>query len=86
MSVASGTKHSYLSDAKREKLLDIQKKEKLKGLLVSKFKKKYGEEKNVDSVINYEVSKFMKNERLTEDNLRNLDTKISRQTLLKAKK
>ena len=31
-----------MSDARREKLLDIQRREQLKGMLVNKFKIKYG--------------------------------------------
>jgi hypothetical protein len=31
-----------MSNARRDKLLDIQKREQLKGMLVNKFKVKYG--------------------------------------------
>jgi hypothetical protein len=34
---------SQMSDARRERLLDIQKREQLKGMLVNKFKVKYGD-------------------------------------------
>lgn len=34
---------SQMSDARRERLLDIQKREQLKGMLINKFKLKYGD-------------------------------------------
>jgi hypothetical protein len=67
---------SYVSDSKKEKLLDIQKREQLKGMLVNKFKLKYGKNPNIGSYIDNEVVKFLKNDRLTEDNLKKLDDKI----------
>ena len=44
-----------MSDARRERLLDIQKREQLKGLLVNKFKLKYGEKPNIAKYIDNEV-------------------------------
>jgi hypothetical protein len=32
-----------MSESRRERLLDIQKREQLKGLLINKFKVKYGD-------------------------------------------
>jgi hypothetical protein len=32
-----------MSEARKERLLDIQKREQLKGLLINKFKVKYGD-------------------------------------------
>lgn len=40
---ASTAGKSQMSDARRERLLDIQKREQLKGLLINKFKVKYGD-------------------------------------------
>lgn len=68
-----------MSDAKRERLVDIQKREQLKGMLISKFKLKYGEKPSLAKYIDNEVARFMKNGRLTEDNLRELDGKINRE-------
>jgi len=65
-----------MSDTRKEKLLNIQKKEQLKGLLVNKFKLKYGD--RAEKLINNEVSKFLKNDRLTEGNLVKLDDKIGK--------
>ena len=84
-SVVSGGK-SQMSDARRERLLDIQKREQLKGLLVNKFKVKYGDKPNLAKYIDNEVQKFLKNDRLTEDNLKKLDDKILKEADLRDKK
>lgn len=75
-----------MSDAKRERLLDIQKREQLKGLLSNKFKLKYGKNPNIAAYIDNEVGKFLKNDRLTEQNLKMLDDKINKESLLREKK
>ena len=59
-----------MSEARRERLVDIQKREQLKGMLISKFKFKYGDKPTLSKYIDNEVSRFMKNGRLTEENLR----------------
>lgn len=76
---ATQSRKSHMSDAKRERLMDIQKREQLKGMLVSKFKLKYGDKGALSQYIDNEVARFMKNGRLTEDNLRNLDGKIMKE-------
>ena len=48
-------------------------------MLISKFKLKYGEKQNLAKYIDNEVTRFMKNGRLTEENIRNLDSKISKE-------
>ncbi len=65
----------------RERLLNIHKREMLKGLLINKFRVKYGFEKlpHLQGYINNEVNKFLANERLNEENLRRLDDKIARE-------
>ncbi len=76
-----------MSDSRRERLLDIQKREQLKGMLVNKFKIKYAQkDANLNNYIDNEVTKFLKNDRLTEDNLKKLDDKISKETDLRLKK
>lgn len=81
-----GSKQSA-NEQKRERLLDIQKREQLKGLLVNKFKLKYGAKNpNIATYIDNEVQKFLKNDRLTEDNLKNLDMKILKESELRDKK
>jgi len=77
---------SGMSEQRRERLMDIQKREQLKGMLVSKFKLKYGEKKELGKYIDNEVARFLKNGRLTEDNLRTLDVKISKEAELRDKR
>jgi hypothetical protein len=66
----------------REKLLNLQKRQKLKDLLITKFMLKYGI-KNADEILDEEISKFLQGERLTDQDLKRLDMKIKR--LLKEK-
>ena len=75
-----------MSEARRERLMDIQKREQLKGMLISKFKLKYGDRPQLGKYIDNEVARFLKNGRLTEDNLRNLDSKISKEADLREKR
>ena len=73
----SGAVTSRLSEDKREKLLAIQQREQLKGLLANKFIEKYGKDKSINNdIVNKEVTSFMKNEKLTEGNLLLLEQKI----------
>lgn len=44
-----------MSDTRRERLLEIQKREQLKGMLVNKFKLKYGNKPNLATFIDNEV-------------------------------
>jgi len=68
-----------MSDARRERLMEIQKREQLKGMLINKFKLKYGNKPDLNRFIDKEVVKFLANDRLTENNLKNLDNKISKE-------
>ena len=70
---------SQMSDTRRERLVEIQKREQLKGMLVNKFKLKYGDKPVISKYIENEVHKFLTNDRLTEANLKNLDSKIGRE-------
>lgn len=47
---------------------------------------KYGEKPALAKYIDNEVQKFLKNDRLTEDNLKKLDDKILREAELRDKK
>ena len=69
------------AEVKKEKLMDIQKREQLKGMLISKFKLKYGDKPHIAKFIDNEVVKYLKNDRLTEETLRNLDSKIMKEVL-----
>ena len=70
-------KGNRLTEEKRERLLAIQQREQLKGMLVNKFLEKYGGKKaqNQDH-INREVTDFLKNAKLTEENLKLLEQRI----------
>ena len=59
----------------RERLLNLQKRERLKGLLITKFCRKYGIE-HPEEILEGEVEKFLNGERLTEADIQRLDTKI----------
>jgi hypothetical protein len=48
-------------------------------MLSNKFKMKYGNSANVAKYIDNEVTKFLKNDRLTEENLKGLDSKIMKE-------
>lgn len=61
----------------RDKLVNIQKREKLKGLLITKFMKKYGI-KNPELILEEEISKFLMGDKLTDNDLKNLDEKLRR--------
>ncbi len=66
-----------LARANRDQLLQIHKREVLKGLLINKFRNKYSKgQANLATYIDNEVQRFLTNERLTEDNLKRLDDKI----------
>ncbi len=73
-----------MSEQRWEKLLGIQKREQLKGMLVHKFKLKYGNK--AEQYINNEVGKFLSNNRLTEENLKKLDERIGKEADLRNKK
>ena len=59
--------------------MEIQKREQLKGMLINKFKLKYGNKPELSRFIDNEVGRFLANDRLTEGNLKNLDTKIGKE-------
>jgi len=68
-----------MSDARRERLVEIQKREQLKGMLINKFKLKYGNQAALGKFIENEVQRFLANDRLTEVNLKALDIKIMKE-------
>jgi hypothetical protein len=68
-----------MTEARRERLMEIQKREQVKGLLINKFKLKYGNKPNISKYIDNEVQKFLANDRLNQDNLRALDDKIGKE-------
>ena len=66
----------------RERLLNLQKRQKLKDLLITKFMQKYGI-KNPEELLEEEITKFLQGEKLTDADLRKLDAKVK--SLLKDK-
>ena len=71
----SGTGESIINP--RERLLNIQKRERLKGLLITKFCRKYGiihPEKQLED----EISKFVEGGKLTNLELKKLEAKIKK--------
>lgn len=86
MSKAGSQVGSQTSEARRERIVEIQKREQLKGMLVNKFKLKYGDKPFLSKYIENEVHKFLTNDRLTEANLKNLDSKIGREADSRDKK
>lgn len=73
------TKRSIQSanSSHKDRIINIQKREKLKGLLIMKFMKKYGIDA-YDQIIDREVSEFLKCESLNDNDLKTLDKRISR--------
>ena len=61
----------------RERLLNLQKRQKLKDLLITKFMQKYGI-KNADEILEEEIGKFLQGEKLTDQDLKRLDIKIKK--------
>jgi|ERR1711957_663265 len=74
------------SDLPKEKLVNISKKEQLKGMLIHKFKMKYGNRPQISQYIDNEVARFLKEQRLTQTNLENLDQKINKEAELREKR
>ena len=68
-----GTGESIINP--RERLLNIQKRERLKGLLITKFCRKYGIE-HPEEILEGEVEKFLNGQKLTEADIQRLDAKI----------
>ena len=59
----------------RERLMNLQKREKLKGLLITKFMQKYGI-KHPENYLESEINKFLQGEKLNDADLQRLDSKI----------
>ena len=56
-----------MSEERRQRLLALQQREELKGMLVNKFITKYGQKNKTQ--INKQVDQFMKGNKITEQNL-----------------
>ncbi len=67
-----------------ERLINLQKREKLKGLLITKFMKKYGIN-HPEKILEDEINKFLQGEKLNDADLQRLDAKIRRLLMEKKK-
>ena len=61
----------------KERLLNFQKRQKLKNLLITKFMQKYGITER-DQTLENEITKFLQSEKLTDVDLQRLDAKLKR--------
>ena len=73
----------------QQKIINSQKRQKIKDILLIKFKKKYKID-NHDQIIDNEITKFVQGEQLSDKDLQNLDNKIekiltTRRTHIRAK-
>ena len=76
----TGTAQNVLNQ--RERLLNLQKRQKLKDLLITKFMQKYGIQ-NPEDILEEEITKFLQGEKLNDVDLKRLDMKVK--TLLRQK-
>jgi hypothetical protein len=59
----------------RERLINLQKRQKLKDLLITKFMQKY-KINNFEKILEGEITKFLQGEKLNDQDLKRLDIKI----------
>ena len=75
MNKLSGAGKNIISPNPKERLLNFQKRKKLKELLINKFMDKFGLKQH-DEILENEVTKFIQAERLTDVDLQRLDAKL----------
>ena len=71
----SGAGKNIINPNPKERLLNFQKRKKLKELLINKFMDKYGL-KQPDQTLENEVTQFIQTEKLTDRDLQRLDAKL----------
>ena len=71
----SGAGKNIINQNPKERLLNFQKRKRLKELLINKFMDKYGL-KQPDKTLEYEVTQFIQTEKLTDRDLQRLDAKL----------
>ena len=71
----SGAGKNIINPNPKERLLNFQKRKRLKELLINKFMDKYGL-KQPDQTLEYEVTQFIQTEKLTDRDLQRLDAKL----------
>ena len=70
-----GAGKNIINQNPKERLLNFQKRKRLKELLINKFMDKYGL-KQPDQTLEYEVTQFIQTEKLTDRDLQRLDAKL----------
>ena len=71
----TGIGHSIINP--KERLLNFQKRKKLKDLLITKFMQKYGLNQP-DQILDREITQFLQGEKLTDVDLQRLDAKLKK--------
>ena len=71
----TGAGHSIINP--KERLLNFQKRQKLKDLLITKFMQKFGMTQP-EQVLETEITKFLQGEKLTDVDLQRLDAKLKK--------
>ena len=71
----SGVGQNIINPNPKERLLNFQKRKKLKELLINKFMDKFGLKQH-DQTLDNEVTKFIQAEKLTDRDLQRLDAKL----------
>jgi len=73
----SSTGFNNRTSYSKDRMINVQKREKLRDLLISKFMKKFGL-KNPEPIIVDEITKFLESEKLTDNDLKRLDERIKK--------
>ena len=73
----SRMKQPKMSEERKQRLLALQQREELKGMLVNKFIQKYGQKQKGN--INREVENYVKNNKISEGGLKELEEKIKKE-------
>ena len=76
-STFNATRLNNRTSFSRDKLINVQKREKLRDLLITKFTKKFGL-KIPEPIIVVEITRFLENEKLTDIDLKRLDERIKK--------
>ena len=71
----TGVGHSIINP--KERLLNFQKRKKLKDLLITKFMQKYGLNQP-DQILDRDITQFLQGEKLTDVDLQRLDAKLKK--------
>jgi hypothetical protein len=68
---------STMSNARRERLLNLQKREKLKALLVKKFRMQFGTGRQMTDIITKAIDQFVTRKKVTEKDLDGLGKQLA---------